>query len=200
MGFAEADGVGAVDDEDGGEWESPAGFGGVVIAEAGVVEGDVDEDGLEVAAVIGWNGVGDAEFFGDGGAGIGEQRVWQGVLLEGEVVLAGGLRGDGDEECAAFADFGVEVAPGFEFGDAVRIPAAAEEVDDERAEGEEIGGVDGLVRPCILRVKAGAGAPTFRMRSSMPVLKRSAVAFSEIARRSGWTRARVFCVMRSSWS
>ena len=67
------------------------------------------------------------------------------MLLEGEVVLAGGLGGDGNEEGAAFAELGVEVAPGFEFGDAVGVPAAAEEVDDERAEGEEVGGVDGFV-------------------------------------------------------
>lgn len=34
----------------------------------------------------------------------------------------------------------------------------------------------------------------------MPVAKSSATVRSEKARRSGWTRARVFCVMRSSWS
>ena len=141
---AKSDGVGAVDDEDGGERETPTGFGGVVIAEAGVVEGNIDEDGLEVAAVIRRDGVGDAEFFCDGGTGVGEQREAEAVLLEGEVVLARGLGGDGDEECAALAELGVEVAPGFEFGDAVGVPAAAEEVDDEGAEGEEIGGVDGL--------------------------------------------------------
>src|SRR5882757_10272640 len=145
MGFGEGDGVGAVDDEDGGEGESPAGFGGVVVAEAGVVEGDVDEDGLEVAAVLGRDGVGDAEFFGDGGAGVGEERVAKAVLLEGEVVLAGGLGGDGYEEGVASSEFGLEVAPGFEFGDAVGVPAAAEEVDDEGGEGEEVGGAYGLV-------------------------------------------------------
>ncbi len=75
VGFGEGDGVGAVDDEDGGEGESPAGFGGVVVAEAGVVEGDVDEDGLEVAAVFGRDGVSEAEFFGDGGTGVGEEWV-----------------------------------------------------------------------------------------------------------------------------
>ncbi len=53
----------AVDDEDGGEREAPTGFGGVVVAEAGVVEGDVDEDGLEVAAVFGGDGVGDGRIF-----------------------------------------------------------------------------------------------------------------------------------------
>ncbi len=67
------------------------------------------------------------------------------MLLEGEVVLAGGLGGDGDEEGVASAEFGLEFAPGFEFGDAVGVPAAAEEVDDERAEGQEVGGVDGFV-------------------------------------------------------
>ena len=46
-----------------------------MIAEAGVVEGNIDEDGLEVAAVLGRDGVGDAEFFGNGGTGVGEQRV-----------------------------------------------------------------------------------------------------------------------------
>ncbi len=71
--------------------------------------------------------------------------IVEAVLLEGEVVLAGGLGGDGDEERVASAEFGLEVAPGFEFGDAVGVPAAAEEVDDEGAEGEEVGGVDGFV-------------------------------------------------------
>ena len=52
VGFAESDGVGAVDDEDGGEGKAPTGFGGVVIAEAGVVEGDIDENGLKIAAVL----------------------------------------------------------------------------------------------------------------------------------------------------
>ena len=84
----------------------PARFGGVVVAETGVVEGDVDEDGLEVAAVFGRDGVGGAEFFGDGGAGVGEKREGEAVLLEGEVVLTGGLGGDGDEEGAAAADSG----------------------------------------------------------------------------------------------
>ena len=97
VGFGEGDGVSAVDDEDGRERETPTGFGGVVIAEAGVVEGDVDEDGLEVAAVIRRDGVGDAEFFCDGGTGVGEQREAEAVLLESEVVLACGLGGDGDE-------------------------------------------------------------------------------------------------------
>ena len=66
------------------------------------------------------------------------------MLLEGEVVLAGGLGGYGDEEGAAFADVGVEIAPGFELGDAVGVPSSPEEVDDERTDGEEIAGGDGF--------------------------------------------------------
>ncbi len=118
MGFAEGDDVVLIDDEDGGKGESPACFGGVVVAEAGVVEGDVDEDGLEVAAVGLGDGVGQAEPFGDGSARVGEEREGQVVLLDGEVVLAGGLGGDGDEQSSALAKLGVEVAPGFELGDA----------------------------------------------------------------------------------
>src|SRR5258708_4378377 len=85
------------------------------------------------------DGVGQAEPFGDGSAMVGEEREGQVVLLDGEVVLAGGLGGDGDEQGSALAELGVEVAPGFELGDAVGAPAAAKEVDDERAEGEEVG-------------------------------------------------------------
>ena len=70
--FCKEDGVGLIDDEDGGEREAPAGLGGVVIAEAGVVEGDVDEDGLEVTAMLWRDGVGDAEFFRYGRTGVGE--------------------------------------------------------------------------------------------------------------------------------
>jgi len=93
---------------------------------------------LVVAAVFGGDGVGQAELLGYGATGVGEQGEVERVLLEGEVVLAGGLGGDGDEECAALAELGVEFAPGFEFGDAVGAPAAAEEVDDQWAEGEEV--------------------------------------------------------------
>ena len=47
--------------------------------------------------MFGRDSVGNAEFFCDGGTGVGEEGVGQAVLLEGEVVLAGGLGGDGDE-------------------------------------------------------------------------------------------------------
>jgi hypothetical protein len=145
VGFGEGNGVALVDDEDGGEGESPTGLGGVVVAEAGVAKRDVDENGLEVAAVCLGDGVGDAELFCDDGTGVREERVAQAVLLVGKAVLASGLGGDADEDGTFLAEVGVEVAPGFELGDAVRVPATAEEVDDKGTEGEEIGRVDGLV-------------------------------------------------------
>jgi len=145
VSFAEEDGIGAVDYEDSREWKPPADFGGIVVAEASVVERNVDEDGLIVTAEVLRDGVGDAELLGQGGTGVGEQRVGEAVLFEREVVLTRGLGGDGDEKCAIFAETSVEVAPGFEFGNAIGVPSAAEEVDDERAEGEEVGGVDGLM-------------------------------------------------------
>ncbi len=46
--------------------------------------------------------------------------------------------------------------------------------------------------------KAGAGDPMGRMRSSIPVEKSWWTALSVMARRSGWTRARVWVVMLSS--
>ena len=121
-----------------------------MVAEAGVVERDVDEDGLVVAAVVGWYGVGEAELGGYSGAGVGEQREGEGVLLEGEVVLARGLGGDGYEEGSTAADLGLEFAPGFELGDAVGTPAASEEVDDEGAEGQEVFGADWLAGDGVL--------------------------------------------------
>ena len=42
----------------------------------------------------------------------------------------------------ALAERAVEVAPGFELGDAVGAPAAAKELDDQRAEGEQVGAAD----------------------------------------------------------
>jgi len=60
------------------------------------------------------------------------------VLLDGEVVLARELGGDGDEESSATADGRECSLPGLEFGHAVGTPAAAEEVDDKRADAEEV--------------------------------------------------------------
>ena len=107
MSFGEGDGVVLIDDEDAGKRQTPTSLGGIVIAEAGVVEGDIDEDGLVVAAVVGWYGVGQAELGGYGGAGVGEQREGEGVLLKSEVVLARSLRRDSYEEGSSAADLGL---------------------------------------------------------------------------------------------
>ena len=117
---------------------------------------------MEVAAVLRWDGVGDAEFLGDGGTGVGEKRIVEAVLLEGEVVLTGGLGRDGYEERSASAQVGVEIAPGFEFGDAVRIPATTEEVDDERAKREEVGRTDRFVGESVFESESRSSRPGFQ--------------------------------------
>ena len=198
VGFGEGDFAGGGDDEGGGDGEAP-GVGALIAVD----EGDVDQDGAVVVLHGFGDGVGDAEGVGEDGAGVGEEGEAEVVVLDGEVVLAGELGRDGDEERAAFADGGEGLLPGFELGHAVGAPAAAEEEDDERADGEEVGGVDeaALAAVSLVRVvaaasgrsKVGAVAPTGRMRSSMPVEKRSWTASSVMARRwagrgrgSGW--------------
>lgn len=123
-------------DEGRGEGEAPC-----VVA---VDEGDVDEDGTVVEAERFGDGVGDSEGVGEVAAGVGEYGEGEVVVLDGEVVLAGELRGDGDKEGSAIADGGEGRLPGLEFRDAVGAPAATEEVDDEWADGEEVGGTDEL--------------------------------------------------------
>ena len=61
---------------------------------------------------------------------------------------------DGDHETFVLAEGAVEVAPGFELGDAIGAPAAAEELDDEGAESEEIGGTDELAG-CVVEDELG---------------------------------------------
>lgn len=124
-----------------------------MIAKAGVVEWDIDEDGLEVAPVGLRDGVGDAELLGQCGAGVGEQGKGQLVLLEGETILAGGLRGDGDEQGSALAKLRLQALPGFQLGDTVRTPATAEEIDDQRTEGEKVVGADRLAGSRVLEAK-----------------------------------------------
>ena len=144
VGLGEEDAAGDVarsiavglNDEGGGEGEAP----GVVAVD----EGDVDEDGTVVEAERFGDGVGDTEGVGEVGAGVGEYGEGEVVVLDGEVVLAGELGGDGDKEGAAIADGGEGGLPGLEFGDAVGAPAATEEVDDEWADGEKVGGTDEL--------------------------------------------------------
>jgi len=72
------------------------------------------------------------------------------------------LGGDGDEQGVAPAEFGLEFAPGFEFGDAVGVPAAAEELDDEGAEGEEVGGTDGPLGEGVFESKGWGLDPGFQ--------------------------------------
>jgi hypothetical protein len=125
-----------LDDEGGGEGEAP----GVVAVD----EGDVDEDGTVVEAEGFGDGVGDAEGVGETGAGVGEDGKGEVVVLDGEVILALELWGNGDEQGSTIADGGEGRLPGFELSHAVGTPAATEEVDDEGADGEEIGGADEL--------------------------------------------------------
>ena len=142
VGFGVGDGAGygvggvsgGFDDEGGGDGETP-GVGALVAVD----EGDVDHDGAVVLLHGLGDGVGDAEGRGEVGAGVGEQGEGQVVVLDGEVVLAGELGGDADEERAVLADGGVGCLPGFELGHAVGAPAASEEEDDEWADGEEVG-------------------------------------------------------------
>src|SRR6185437_6189865 len=103
-----------------------------------------DQDALVVAALCFGDGVGDAVLRGDLRAGIRKYREWQPMLLDGEVVVAAVLGRDGGEQRAHSAHLGMQIAPGFEFSDAVGTPAAAEELDYQRAEREQIGGADGL--------------------------------------------------------
>jgi hypothetical protein len=123
-----------------------------------VDEGDVEEDAAVIAAEVIGGGPDEAVAFGDGAARVGEEREGDGVLAGGEVALALGLRGDADDQGAAFAEGGIEVAPGFELGDAVGAPAAAEEIDDEGTEGEQVGGADDAAGEIGQRERGCAGA------------------------------------------
>lgn len=136
VGFGEQDLAGGREYEGGGEGETP----GIVAVD----EGDVDEDGAVVEANGFGDGVGDAEGVGEMGAGVGEDGKREVVVLHGEVVLAGKLGGDGDEQSSSLADGREGGLPGFELGHAVGTPAAAEEVNDERADRENVGGFDEL--------------------------------------------------------
>ena len=107
-----------------------------------VDEGDVEQDAAVVALEILRDGPDEVEACRDRAAEVGEEREGDGVLSGSEVGLALGLGRDADDHGTALAETGVEGAPGFELGDAVGAPAAAEEVDDEGPEGEQVGGAD----------------------------------------------------------
>ena len=157
MGFGKGDGAVLADEEGGGQRQGPAGVGGVVVGEACVGEGDVDEDGAVVAAVRRRDGVGEAVLGGYGGSGIGQDGEGQGVLAEGKVVLARGLGGDGEKKSSAASQGGVEVAPELELGDAVGAPATAEKIQNDGAEGEDVGQVDGLAGSGVGEGEIGRG-------------------------------------------
>src|ERR1700733_4780845 len=68
-------------------------------------------------------------------------------MLHGrEVVLAHSLGGDPNQQRAALAHGGVEIPPGLKLGDTVRAPAPAEEVDDQRPEGQQVGAAHDATR------------------------------------------------------
>lgn len=150
VGFGEGDGVVLLDDERRRERQAPA-----LVA---VDEGDVDEDGAVVQAQRLGDGVGDAELSGESGAGVGEDGEAEAVALDGEVVLADELRRDGDQQRAALAELGIEGLPGFELRHAVGAPAAAEELDDQRAEREQVGGANGFATGVLEFERGGGGA------------------------------------------
>src|SRR5882757_664870 len=50
VGFSEGDGGVLAEDEGGGQGKAVAGLGGALVTDAGVVEGDIDEDAAVVAA------------------------------------------------------------------------------------------------------------------------------------------------------
>lgn len=86
-------------DVSGGQWQAPA-----LVA---VDEGDVDEDGEVIVAVVFGDGVDEAEFFGDGVAEIGKHGEWKAVLVSHEVALTLDLRTNGHHEGIAFAELAV---------------------------------------------------------------------------------------------
>src|ERR1039458_248113 len=104
VGFGEEDAAVAGDDVGGGDGETPAWFA--------VDEGDVDEDGEIVVAVVLGDGVGEAELFGQGAAGVGKHGEWQAVLAGHEVVLPLGLRAYRNHQAFTLAELAIEVAPG----------------------------------------------------------------------------------------
>ena len=76
------------------------------------------------------------------------------MVLDSEVILARELGRNSHEERAFFTDSGKGLLPGFELGHAVRTPAASEKKDDERADAEEVRGMD---QACVGGGFAGEG-------------------------------------------
>ena len=134
VGFRKEDAAIAADDVGCRDGETPAWFA--------VDERDVDEDGEVVGAVVLGDSVDEAEFFGDRAAGVSEHGERQTVLDGHEVALALDLRANCNHQDSPLAECAVEIAPRFEFSNAIGTPAAAKEFDDQRPKGEQVGAAD----------------------------------------------------------
>ncbi len=75
------------------------------------------------------------------------KRLRLAVWLCGEGVLARCLRAYSHKQCrlGRGAEFGKERLPNFQLGDVVRAPAAAEKLDDDGTESEQVGRGDEAV-------------------------------------------------------
>jgi len=87
-----------------------------------------------------------------------EHGEGQAVLAGHEVTLPLNLRPNGDHQCVAFTESAVEVAPGLKLGDAIGTPAAAEEFDDEGAEGKQVCGANHAASSILERKLRSHGA------------------------------------------
>lgn len=134
MGFRENDTTVAAYDVSCGDGEPPAWFA--------VDEGNVDQDGEVVGAVVIGHGVDQAELLGQRATRVREHGEGKPVLAAHEVALALRLRAYRNQQCVALAELPVKIAPCFKFGNAVRTPAAAKELDDQWAEGQHVCAAD----------------------------------------------------------
>ena len=149
VGFGEGDLAGGSNDEGCGDRETP-GVGAMI----SVDERDVDHDGAVVLLHRLGNGIRDLEGVGEDRTGVGQKWIGEVVVLGGEVVLARELGGDGDQQRTFFANGGESRLPGFELGHAVGAPASAKEKDDERADAEQVRGMD---QSCVSGGRVGEG-------------------------------------------
>ena len=110
-----------------------------------VDERQIYKDREIVVAVVFGHCIRQAEFFGQGAAAVGKRREWQLMLADHEVALALGLRAYGNQQAAVLAQARIEIPPGFELRHAVRAPAAAKKLDDQRTKGQKIGAAHELI-------------------------------------------------------
>ena len=100
---------------------------------------DVYQDAAVVLLLRRRDGVGQAELRRQPAARVRQHGETQPMLPRGKVILTHRLRRDADEQRTALAHDGIEIAPTLKLGDAVRAPAAAEEIDDQGPNGQQIG-------------------------------------------------------------